>query len=164
MPTLRAILAWLVLPLLLALLAPELIRLLGMLRHGLLYEWLRELPGLERVELGLLALVAVALPVLRRIESRRDALAARPFLALWRGRRPGDAGTARVSHAGRDWLVTIAPATAEDEPPGLELAPADPAPADPRERRRLERLLRLAWRLHCAAVRARREAGRPGPS
>lgn len=145
MPTLRALLTWLVLPLLLILLLPEILRLLPMLRDGLLYEWLRDLPWRYRAGFGLLTLVAAALPILARLERRLDVLAARSFLPLWRDRLTAPGSTAAFNHAGIDWRVTLTTPGTETEPPGITLEPAGG-----RARRRLEQLLILAWRLQRA--------------
>ncbi|HDQ99350.1 MAG TPA: hypothetical protein ENN51_03575 [candidate division WOR-3 bacterium] len=151
MPVLRALLTWVALPLLIAFLAPGFFRLLPMLRDGLLYEWLLGLSLLERIALGLLLAVAAALPVLKRFQVRRDLLAARHFIPLWRGRSRGDISPFGVEYRGTGWTVAITPADRRDEPPGLTIAGDGPG----RNRHRLERLLRLAWRLHCAAVAER---------
>lgn len=168
MPTLRALLTWLVLPLLILLLLPEILRLLPMLRDGLLYEWLRDLPWRYRAGFGLLLLLAIALPLLRRLQLHLDVLAARSLIPFWREPGPGPGSAARIKHKDHEWLVTLSPApgsdpaaeperSRSDRPPEFTAAPAGTNRPGTRARRRFEELLRLAWYLE----RDLRDRGKP---
>ncbi len=152
MPTLRAILTWAVLPLLGFLLVPDLVRFVQAVQEDWLLEWARNLSWASRA--GFLAfLLAIALSVLlRKLQFRSDLLAARPFVRLWSGWKPGQpfAGTVRLD--GVVWRVTVSEQSDPDAPPEIELSGPD------RGRTRALRLARLGWRVHCDEARRRADA------
>ncbi len=152
MPTLRAILTWAVLPLLGFLLVPDLVRFVHAVQEDWLPQWTQNLSWASWA--GFLAfLLAIALSMLlRRLQFRSDLLAARPFVRMWAGWKPGQpfAGTVRLDRV--VWRVAATGQPDPDTPPEIELTGTGPG------RTRALRLARLGWRVHYDETRRRADA------